>query len=127
MNKPFLKTTLAFAVFTAMTVSVQAQDQVTEEKEGVVPQSETTKLQTIVVTATGYEQDLAKAPASITVIDREELDKREYNDITDVLRNTCLGSVVSGSGFCTDHQYSWHEFKLTPCFWSMVSVNMARM
>lgn len=45
------------------------------------------KLNTIVVTATGYEQDLVQAPASITVINREELDKREYNDITDALRN----------------------------------------
>ena len=46
------------------------------------------KLNTIVVTATGYEQDLVQAPASITVINREELDKREYNDITDALRNS---------------------------------------
>ncbi|MFC3903790.1 TonB-dependent receptor domain-containing protein [Acinetobacter marinus] len=53
------------------------------------------KLNTIVVTATGYEQDLVQAPASITVIDREALDKREYNDITDVLRNA-PGVVVTG-------------------------------
>ena len=59
--------------------------------------TEATKLETIVVTATGYEQDVSKAPASMTVISREELDKREYNDITDVLRNT-PGVVISGSG-----------------------------
>ena len=90
MTKPFIKSTIAFAVFTAMTGNTFAVE------ETAVPQAEATKLQTIVVTATGYEQDLAKAPASITVIDREELDKREYNDITDVLRNA-PGVVVSGA------------------------------
>lgn len=64
MNKPFLKTTLAFAVFTAMTVSVQAQDQVTEEKEGIV-QADATKLQTIVVTASGQAVDVKSAPAQL--------------------------------------------------------------
>ena len=89
MKQQWLQTTLSLAVISAMT-SVYAED--------VAPAStETTKLQTIVVSATGYEQDLKKAPASITVIDREELDKREYNDITDVLRNT-PGVVISGAG-----------------------------
>ncbi len=58
---------------------------------------EAVKLDTIVVTAAGYEQDVTKAPAAMTVITREELDKREYNDITDVLRNT-PGVVISGAG-----------------------------
>lgn len=117
MNKPFLKTTLAFAVTSLMTGNAFAV-------EAVVPQAEATKLQTIVVTATGYEQDLAKAPASITVIDRGELDKREYNDITDVLRNT-PGVVVSGLG--SAQTISIRGMSSKPCFWSMVSVNMARM
>jgi len=90
MNTPFLKSTLAFAIGSAMAGNTFAV-------EVGAPQVEAAKLQTIVVTATGYEQDLAKAPASITVIDREELEKREYNDITDVLRNT-PGVVVSGAG-----------------------------
>src|SRR5436190_903341 len=90
MNTPFLKSTLAFAIGSAMAANTFAV-------EVGAPQVEAAKLQTIVVTATGYEQDLAKAPASITVIDREELEKREYNDITDVLRNT-PGVVVSGAG-----------------------------
>src|SRR5690606_13600506 len=85
MNKPFLKTTLAFAVFTAMTVSVQAQDQVTEEKEGVV-QSETTKLQTIVVTASGQAVDVKSAPASISVITAEEIQKQPVSSLADILK-----------------------------------------
>lgn len=96
MNKPFFKSTLAFAVVSAMALSVQAQDQFNEEQKSDV-KTEAIKLQTIVVSATGYEQEVEKAPSSMTVITREELDKREYNDITDVLRNT-PGVVVSGSG-----------------------------
>ena len=55
------------------------------------------QLATIVVSAAGYEQDVVNAPASMTVISREELEKRQYNDITDVLRNT-PGVVISGAG-----------------------------
>lgn len=89
MNKPLLKSTLAFAVLSAMAANSQAED--------VIQQQEKVKLETIVVTAAGYEQDVSQAPASITVIGREELDKRNYNDINDVLRNT-PGVVVTGNG-----------------------------
>lgn len=85
MNKPFLKTTLAFAVFTAMTVSVQAQDQVTEEKEGIV-QADATKLQTIVVTASGQAVDVKSAPASISVITAEEIQKQPVSSLADILK-----------------------------------------
>lgn len=90
MNTPFLQSTLTFAVLTAMVNTSFAT-------ESQAPQTETTKLQTIVVTAAGYEQDLSQAPSSMTVVTREELDKRNYNDINDVLRNT-PGVVVTGSG-----------------------------
>ncbi|MEG1709661.1 MAG: TonB-dependent receptor, partial [Acinetobacter sp.] len=66
-------------------------------EEKISPVSEPVKLETIVVTAAGYAQDVSKAPASMTVITSEELAARQYNDITDVLRNT-PGVVVSGAG-----------------------------
>ncbi len=89
MNKTLNQSVLSFAVLAAMSSLAQANPDNST--------TDATQLNTIVVTATGYEQDLSKAPASITVIDREELEKREYNDITDVLRHT-PGVVVSGSG-----------------------------
>lgn len=91
MNQPFLKSTLAFAVLSAMASATLAHGSTT------TAQPEAVKLQTIVVTAAGYEQDLTQAPASMTVITREELEKRNYNDINDALRNT-PGVVVTGSG-----------------------------
>lgn len=41
----------------------------------------------MVVTASGHEQEVKDAPASISVIDRETLEKRQYSDITDALRS----------------------------------------
>lgn len=39
----------------------------------------------VVVTASGYEQDIVDAPASITVITKEELNRRGYTDLADIL------------------------------------------
>ena len=90
MGKNLTRSTLALAVVGAMSSFAMANETVITGTE-----KDTTQLQTIVVSATGYEQDVSKAPASITVISREELDKREYNDITDVLRSV-PGVVITG-------------------------------
>ena len=90
MGKNLTRSTLALAVVGAMSSFAMANESLTTGAE-----KDTTQLQTIVVSATGYEQDVSKAPASITVISREELDKREYNDITDVLRSV-PGVVITG-------------------------------
>lgn len=96
MNKPFLKSTLAFAVVSAMAVSVQAQEQAVEE-QNVAP-AKAAKLETIVVTtAGGYEQNIADAAATISVITSEELEKRSYSDVTDALKNV-PGVFVQGGG-----------------------------
>lgn len=50
---------------------------------------------TIVVTASGFEQNLADAPASISVITREELEKGGFRDLTDALK-TVQGVVITG-------------------------------
>ena len=44
-------------------------------------------LDTMVVTAAGHEQEIRDAPASISVVTREELEKGSYNDLWDALRN----------------------------------------
>lgn len=91
MKNTWMKSTLALAVIGVINAAGanEVQPDATEEKA--------TKLETIVVTASGYAQDVSKAPASMTVITSEELEKRQYNDITDVLRNT-PGVVISGAG-----------------------------
>ncbi|ALM53426.1 TonB-dependent receptor domain-containing protein [Halomonas huangheensis] len=52
-------------------------------------------LDTVVVTASGFEQALVEAPASISVITREELEKKSINSIADALRDA-VGVDVGG-------------------------------
>jgi len=56
-------------------------------------------LDTVVVTATGFEQAIQDAPASITIISREELEKRAYPDISEALRDVPGIMVTGGAGF----------------------------
>ncbi len=62
---------------------------------------EFTALETVVVTAAGFEQNIAEAPASISVISREELEKKAYTDITDAVKNM-PGVYVTGGGKAQD-------------------------
>ncbi|MDO6805448.1 secretin and TonB N-terminal domain-containing protein, partial [Wenyingzhuangia sp. 1_MG-2023] len=43
-------------------------------------------LQTMVVSAAGFEQKLTDAPASISVVDQKELNSRPYTTLLDVVR-----------------------------------------
>ena len=64
----------------------------------VAEDSSTTELERVVVTATATERNLDDAPASISVITREELQLRPVHDLSDALRGT-PGVVLSGVGF----------------------------
>lgn len=54
-----------------------------------------TELEQIVVTASGFEQNVKDAPASITVVTAEELAKGSFRDLTDALREV-QGVAVTG-------------------------------
>ena len=45
------------------------------------------QLDTVVVTASGFEQDIESAPASISVITREELQEKSFTDLAGALRD----------------------------------------
>ena len=64
---------------------------------GAVAAQETPQLNDIVVTASGFEQQISSAPASISVISREELERGHYQNVTDALRDV-PGVVVTGGG-----------------------------
>ncbi|MGR5266974.1 TonB-dependent receptor domain-containing protein [Vibrio astriarenae] len=59
--------------------------------------SNTVPMETMVVTAAGYEQTVTQAPASISVIDREQIENRSYQDLTDALRDI-PGVTITGGG-----------------------------
>ncbi len=55
------------------------------------------ELEKIVVTASGTAQMLKEAPASISVLDKEDLSERFYRDLTDAMTDI-PGVIVTGGG-----------------------------
>lgn len=55
-----------------------------------------TTMEAVTVTASGYEQDVKSAPASITVLTREELESKQFRSLTDALRNVPGVGVMGG-------------------------------
>ncbi|EJN08215.1 TonB-dependent receptor plug domain-containing protein, partial [Herbaspirillum sp. YR522] len=85
-SQRFMPTRAATAVATAMTLlAVGAQAQTSEQG-----------LKEVVVTATGFEQAVVDAPASISVITPEQLKKKQFRDLTDALSDT-EGVTVTGT------------------------------
>ncbi|MDT3558283.1 TonB-dependent receptor [Stenotrophomonas maltophilia group sp. msm1] len=72
------RTLLTSAVLAAMTAPALAHG----DASGA-PQT----LDKVVVTASGFEQKVVDAPASISVVSREELSKRPYTNLVDALRD----------------------------------------
>ncbi|SIP97297.1 TonB-dependent receptor domain-containing protein [Marinobacterium stanieri] len=62
---------------------------------------ETVEQQDVVITAAGFEQNIVDAPASISVISREELEKKSYNSVVDAVKNI-PGVYVTGGGNMQD-------------------------
>lgn len=56
---------------------------------------------TVVVSATGFEQKIQNAPASISVISKQQIEDKAYRDVTDALKDV-PGVVVTGGGSSSD-------------------------
>ncbi|WP_164738091.1 TonB-dependent receptor domain-containing protein [Frigidibacter oleivorans] len=54
------------------------------------------QLDEIVITATGRDQQIADAPATITVITSEQIEGRAYTNVTDILQDTPGISIENG-------------------------------
>ena len=55
-------------------------------------------LSEVVVTASGFEQELKQAPASISVISRQELETRQFRDLAEALQGVEGIDVLGGTG-----------------------------
>jgi outer membrane receptor for ferrienterochelin and colicins len=60
-------------------------------------QEEPKELKKVVVSAAGFEQKITDAPASVTVVSREELEAKPYTSLADALRD--VEGIDVGSGF----------------------------
>lgn len=85
---------LVFSVLLAMfpVSAAMAQEQAgelatTEAAEQLPAKTSVTALAPMVVTASGFEQKITDAPASITVVTREQLQSRPYTSLVDALRD----------------------------------------
>ena len=54
---------------------------------GALAQQPISELAPVVVTASGFEQDIRSAPASISVVTRQELEAKSFFDLADALRD----------------------------------------
>jgi len=82
----------ASAQTTVQNVDQEESAQTLDDSQGG---SQTINLEQVVVTASGFEQNVKDAPASISVISREELEKGSFRDLTDALREV-QGVAVTG-------------------------------
>ncbi|MES2942314.1 MAG: TonB-dependent receptor [Pseudomonadota bacterium] len=89
---------LSAALAAVCLASVPAQAQQTPPATG----AETATLGTVVVTASGREQAIQDAPASISVITRAELDAKPYTNLQDVVRHLEGVSIVGAGPNETD-------------------------
>lgn len=55
-------------------------------------------LSEVVVSASGFEQELKQAPASIAVVTREELEKKSFRDLAEALQGVEGIDVLGGTG-----------------------------
>jgi len=93
-DKPFALNKVANAFVTLSLFSVFSIHANTQSKENSVVNDD--NIETIVVTAAGREQLLSQAAASISVLDRTDLEKGFYKDLTDALSSIPGGTVTRG-------------------------------
>lgn len=84
-----------------LTISVLGGMMALAQAAEIQVNKEPVQLEKIVVTASGFEQDIKKAAASISVLTQEEMNKKAYRDVTDALKDV-PGVVVTGGGSSSD-------------------------
>ncbi|WLI74511.1 TonB-dependent receptor domain-containing protein [Halomonas alkalicola] len=88
LAQPFPSKALASAIALAAAAALPAQAQA----------EESARLENIVVTAAGFEQALRDAPASISVVTREELERKRFSNIGEAIADVPGVDVRSGTG-----------------------------
>lgn len=66
----------------------------------------------MVISASGFEQEIQNAPASISVITNEDIENKAYRDVTDALKDI-PGVTVSGGGGKSDISIRGMDAKYT--------------
>ena len=88
-SAPFRRTALT-CVILSLPLTIHAADPITEEEDEALALSAT------VITASGFAQEVRDAPASISVITREELENKQFRSLADALRHVEGVSIIGG-------------------------------
>ncbi|MDM1019520.1 ligand-gated channel protein [Acinetobacter sp. VNK23] len=99
-NKISRQSLLTLSILSGMMACAHAAESQQNESE-LSNNHAAVQLEKIVVTASGFEQDIKKAAASISVLTQEEINKKAYRDVTDALKDV-PGVVVTGGGSSSD-------------------------
>lgn len=99
-NKISRQSLLSLSILSGMMACAHAAE--SQQNKGELSNNHAAvQLEKIVVTASGFEQDIKKAAASISVLTQEEINKKAYRDVTDALKDV-PGVVVTGGGSSSD-------------------------
>lgn len=91
MRKNWIQTTLSLAILATLTAHTHAEETTTNIQES---EQEAVQLKSIVVTASGSQVNVKDAPASISVISREDIQRQPFSSLSEVLSD--LPGVTGG-------------------------------
>ncbi|UNM95360.1 TonB-dependent receptor [Ignatzschineria rhizosphaerae] len=100
-KRKLLSSALILICSTGIGFSQSVSNTVELEEEELLNKKPTIDLSKIVVTAGGFAQEVKDAPASISVVSKQELENQPFRDVTDAIADV-PGVVITGSGASED-------------------------
>ena len=100
-KRKLLSSALILICSTGLSLAQSVPNTVELEEEELLTKTPTIDLSKIVVTAGGFAQEVKDAPASISVVSKQDIQEAPFRDVTDALRDI-PGVNVSGRGNSAD-------------------------
>lgn len=100
-QKTLISSALIFVLSTGLSVGQAIPPAVEEAEEELINKKPTIDLSKVVVTAGGFEQDVKDAPASISVVSKQDIQNAPFRDVTDAIADV-PGVVITGGGASED-------------------------
>lgn len=100
-KRKLLSSALILICSTGLSLAQSVPNTVELEEEELLTKKPTIDLSKIVVTAGGFAQEVKDAPASISVVSKQELENAPFRDVTDAIADV-PGVVITGGGASQD-------------------------
>ena len=100
-KRKLLSSALILICATGLSLAQSVPNTVELEEEELLTKKPTIDLSKIVVTAGGFAQEVKDAPASISVVSKQELENQPFRDVTDAIADV-PGVVITGGGASED-------------------------